>query len=290
MPRNYRHTKQVRAIALMVASTVGFSAMHATIRSISADLHPFQIAFFRNFFGLLIFVPILVRTGPGFLRTSQFPLHITRAVLNVLAMLTFFTALSLIPLAKVTAIAFSAPLFAALLAVVVLGERFRVRRWVALVIGFVGTLIILRPGLLAVDLGSILVLASAGLWGVTMIVIKILARRESSLAITGYMSILLSILSLGPALYVWQTPEPTTWLWLLFIGLTGTLAQVALAESLKLGETTVVMPFDFLKLVWATAFGFVLFAEFPDVLTIVGAATIFFSSFYIAYRETKARA
>jgi len=264
--------------------------MHATIRSIAADLHPFQIAFFRNFFGLLIFVPILIRTGPGFLRTSQFPLHVTRAVLNVLAMLTFFTALSLIPLAKVTAIAFSAPLFAALLAVIVLGERFRVRRWLALVIGFVGTLLILRPGLLAVDLGSILVLASAGLWGVTMIVIKILARRESSLAITGYMSILLSVLSLGPALYVWQTPEPTTWLWLLFIGLAGTLAQVALAESLKLGETTVVMPFDFLKLVWAIALGFILFAEFPDVLTIVGAATIFFSSFYIAYRETKARA
>lgn len=263
--------------------------MHAAIRALSDEVHPFQIAFFRNFFGLLVFVPLLVRAGPGFLRTSQFPLHVLRAVLNVLAMFAFFYALSIISLAKVTAIAFSAPLFAALLGVLLLGERFRLRRWLALVIGFLGTLLILRPGIVAIDLGSLLVLASAGLWGVTMIVIKVLARRESSFAITGYMGILLSIFSLGPALYVWQTPDPAAWLWLLFIGLVGTLAQVALAEALKLGETTVVMPFDFLKLIWATVLGFVLFSEWPDVYTILGAGSIFASTFYIAYREARLR-
>lgn len=274
-----------RGILLMVASTLGFSAMHTAVRYLSAELPPIQIAFFRNFFGLVIFTPLVLRHGLVFLKTERFPMHLLRAGLNVLAMFAFFTALSLTPLARVNALAFSAPLFAAVLSMIFLGERFHVRRWTAIVFGFIGTMVILRPGFAAIDTGSILVLLSAGLWGVTMIVIRILGRTESSLTTTGYMNLLLSALSLGPALYVWQMPQGIAWFWLLVIGITGTAAQLALAEALKVAETTVIMPFDFLKIVWASIFGFLLFAEVPGIFTFIGAAIIFISTFYIAYRE-----
>ena len=259
--------------------------MHAAVRYLSVELPPIQIAFFRNFFGMIVFLPLVLRHGLGFLRTERFPMHFLRAALNVVAMFAFFTALSMTPLARVNALAFTAPLFAAILSVVILGERFRARRWAAIVFGFAGTLVILRPGIAAIDVGSWLVLFSACVWGFTMIVIRLLGRTESSLTTTGYMNILLSLLSLGPALWVWEMPQGIAWFWLLVIGITGTTAQLALAESLKVAETTVIMPFDFLKIVWAAAFGFLLFAEVPDSFTWAGAALVFASTFYIAWRE-----
>lgn len=276
-----------RGVMLMVASTIGFSAMHTEVRylALNSEMHPIQIAFFRNLFGVLVFMPLIFRHGLGFLRTERLPMHGLRGVLNVLAMFAFFTGLGLAPLARVNALAFSAPLFAALLSVVILGERFQVRRWTAIVIGFLGTLVILRPGIAPIDTGSLLVLMSAGIWGVTMIVIRVLGRTESSLTTTGYMNIFLTTFSLLPAIYLWETPTGMAWFWLVVIGITGTLAQLALAEALKIAETTVVMPFDFLKIVWASTLGFILFSEVPDFYTFIGAAIIFTSTFYIAWRE-----
>jgi drug/metabolite transporter (DMT)-like permease len=170
-----------------------------------------------------------------------------------------------------------------------LGERFRIRRWMAIIAGFFGTLIILRPGMIPVDLGSMLVVASALLWGVTMIVIKILSRTESSFAIAAYMNIFLSLFSLGPALWVWVIPAPEMWVWLVAIGILGTIAQIALSQALKETEPTAVMPFDFLKLVWATLLGMWVFGELPDLLTWIGALVVFASGFYIAYREHQER-
>lgn len=274
-----------RGIILMVVSTMGFSVMHTAVRYLSAELHPLQIVFFRNLFGMLVFLPLVLRSGFGFMRTKRLPMHLLRAGLNVMAMAVFFIALSMSPLARVNALAFSAPLFTAILSVVVLGERFRARRWSAIGFGFIGALVILRPGVATIDLGSWLTLLSAALWGMTMIVIRLLGRTESSLTTTGYMIALLSILSLGPALYVWQTPQGSAWAILLLIGISGTAAQIALAEALKTAEMTVVLPFDFLKIVWASMLGFMLFTEVPTLYTWIGAAIIFISSFYVAFRE-----
>ncbi len=276
-----------RGIVMMLLSTLGFSAMHALIRHVSADLHPIQIAFFRNFFGLVVFLPWFLRFGFAPLRTRHLKLHAFRAVLNVCAMFAFFTALSLSPIAQVTALGFSAPIFATLLAVFVLGEVVRLRRWSAIVCGFLGTLVILRPGLQAIDLGSLLSLLSALLWGCSLIVIMVLARRESAMTITSYMNILLTLLSAVPALVVWRTPVGVEWLWLLVIGVLGTLAQVAITQSLKEAETGVVMPFDFCKLIWVSILGYLFFAEVPGPYVWAGGAIIFAASTYIAIRETR---
>lgn len=274
-----------RGIILMICSTVGFSMMHALVRYLSSELHPLEIVFFRNLFGAILFVPLVMKSGLSFLRTERLPMHLLRATLNVMTMGTFFMALSLSPLAQVNALAFTAPLFTAVLSVLLLGERFRARRWTAIALGFIGAMVIIRPGIADIDIGSIYTLVSAFIWGLTMIVIRSLGRTESSMTTTGYMIIFLSILSFGPALYVWQTPQGMAWVVLLLIGMTGTGAQILLAEALKTAETTAILPFDFLKIVWASGLGYLLFAEIPTIYVFLGAAIIFASGFYVAYRE-----
>lgn len=271
----------------MIASTIAFAGMHALIRQVSNDVHPFQIAFFRSFFGLVVFMPWILRSGLGVFATERLPLHVLRSVMNVVAMFMFFTSLSLSPLARVTALGFTAPIFAALMSVILLKERFRLRRWAALICGFAGTLIILRPGVLVIDLGSVLVLGSALIWGLTLIVIKMLGRTESSVTITAYMNLLLTVFAFVPTLFVWTTPPLEIWFLLLVIGISGTLAQVAIAESLKLAEASTVMPFDFLKLIWAAFLGYFMFAETVDLFTWIGAAIVVGSTIYLAYREAQ---
>lgn len=273
----------------MCISTVAFAVMHALIRSATEHLHPFLIAFFRNFFGLLIFLPFMMSAGAGFLRTNRLALHGFRGVLNIGAMFMFFYALSIAELAHVTALAFSAPIFAAVLSVIVLGERFRLRRWGAIAAGFLGVLVILRPGMIAIDLGSALVIMSAFLWAIVMIIIKIMSRTESTMTIVAYMNIFLALYSIGPAIWFWTWPSAWGWLLLMAIGVAGTAAQLALSQSLKETEPTLVMPFEFLRLIWASILGVWFFGEIPDQFVWIGGAIVFASGFYLAYRESKHR-
>ena len=273
----------------MCLSTVAFSIMHGLVRFVSEVLPPFQIAFFRNFFGLAFLLPLLMRSRFAVLRTKQMGLHALRGVINMAAMLMFFTALSISPIAKVTALGFTAPIFMAILSVLVLGERFRIYRWSAIFLGFVGMLIILRPGLVAIDTGALLVTGSAALWAVAMIIIKIQSRTESSLTIVAYMGIFLGVFSIAPALWVWQPFELQTLGLMVLIGLFGSIAQMAISESLKETDPTALMPFDFLKLIWTAMIGAWFFAEIPDMFTWIGATVIFSSGLFIAFRERSVR-
>jgi drug/metabolite transporter (DMT)-like permease len=278
-------TPVMRGIVLMCLSTIAFSIMHGLVRFVSEVLPPFQIAFFRNIFGLAFLLPLLMRSRFAILRTKQIGLHALRGVINMAAMLMFFTALAISPIAKVTALGFTAPIFMAILAVLVLGERFRIYRWSAIILGFVGMLIILRPGLVAIDTGALLVIGSAGLWAVAMIIIKIQSRTESSLTIVAYMGIFLGVFSIGPAVWVWQPFGLQTLGFMVLIGLFGSIAQMAISESLKETDSTALMPFDFLKLIWTAMIGVWFFSEIPDVYTWIGATIIFLSGLFIAIRE-----
>ena len=280
-----RQTPVMRGIVLMCLSTVAFSIMHGLVRFVSEVLPPFQIAFFRNVFGLAFLLPLLMRSRFAVLRTKQIGLHALRGVINMAAMLMFFTALSISPIAKVTALGFTAPIFMAILAVLVLGERFRIYRWSAIFLGFVGMLIILRPGLVAIDTGALLVTGSAALWAVAMIIIKIQSRTESSLTIVAYMGIFLGVFSIAPALWVWQPFGLKTLGLMVLIGLFGSIAQMAISQSLKETDPTALMPFDFLKLIWTAMIGAWFFAEIPDIYTWIGATVIFSSGLFIAFRE-----
>jgi len=275
----------LRGALLMAAAAACYAILHGSVRYISAEIHPFEITFFRNLFGFIVLLPWFVIHGLQPLRTRRIGLHLLRASSNVVAMLMFFMALSMTPLAQVQALGFTAPLFATILAIFILGERVRLRRWTALIAGFIGALIIVRPGLQPMDTGSLLTVASAAVWGFTLITIKVLSRTDSAITITAYMVLLMSPLSLLPALYYWTWPSPEMWLWLVVCGVSGTVAQLLMAQSFRVAEATVVMPFDFTKIVWGALIGYLAFGEAVDVWTWIGAGVIFSGVTYITYRE-----
>jgi len=279
----------LQGILLMLVAASLDAVLLAAVRYLSAEIHPFELAFWRNIIGFFTLTPWFLRHGLAPFRTAQLRLHMLRAVLNVGGMLLFFTALSLIPMPKAQALLFTAPLFATILAVLVLGERIRLRRLTALAVGFCGALVVIRPGFQQVDPGSFMVLGCALLWGATMILIKYLGRRDSAITITVYMTLLMTPLSLVPALFVWTGPTPTQ---LLIIGtgaVAATLGQLAMAQAFRLAEMTVVMPLDFTKLIFGSILAYALFRETIDWLGWVGAVVIFGSAFYVAYRERQVK-
>ena len=277
----------LRGALLMAAAAACYAILHGSVRYISSEIHPFEITFFRNLFGFIVLLPWFVIHGLRPLRTRRIGLHLLRASSNVVAMLMFFMALSMTPLAQVQALGFTAPLFTTVLAIFILGERVRLRRWTALIAGFIGALIIVRPGLQPIDTGSVLTIVSAAIWGFTLITIKILSRTDSAVTITAYMVILMSPLSLLPALYYWTWPDPAMWAWLVVCGVSGTVAQLLMAQSFRVAEATVVLPFDFTKIIWGALIGYLAFGEVVDIWTWVGAAVIFSGITYITYRERK---
>lgn len=280
-------TPTLHAIMLMVASTAMLAAMHALVRFVSSDLHPFEIAFFRNCFGLLVILPILIRQGPNSLRTRQPKLQLLRGVIGLGAMLGWFYGLSVVPIAEATAISFSSAIFASLGALVFLGETLRLRRWTAIVIGFIGTLIVLRPGFGTLSLGALLVVFSSVCWGCSVVIVKRLAATDSAVSIVAWMSVMLTITSVVPAYFVWQWPNPEQLAWLLLLGLLGTLGHLAMVNAMKLAETTLILPLDYMRLIWTSLIGYWVFAESPDLWTWVGGSVIFASSAYITYREAR---
>jgi drug/metabolite transporter (DMT)-like permease len=277
----------VRGALLMLVSTFFLAAMHASIRHIAAAIHPFEIAFFRSLFALIVVLPWFVRHGLAPLRTRHIGLHGLRAILNVCAMLSFFYALSIAPLSEVTALGFTAPIFATLLAALLLGESLRLRRWTAIATGFLGVLIILRPGFDAVGPGQLLTLFSSLVWACALLVIKTLSRTDSSVTIISYMALLMIPLTAVPAAFVWHWPDATQLLWLVLIGLLGGTGQFCMTEALRLADTAVVMPIDFCKLIWVAVLAYLAFGEVPDRFTWLGGTVVFASVLYITYRERR---
>ncbi|WP_417520052.1 DMT family transporter [Minwuia sp.] len=275
--------------SLVVLATVGFSCMHAMIQYLGKQgLHGFEIAFFRNLFGMIVLGPILIKHGLEPFRTTKLRLHFIRAGVNSVAMLMFFYGITTgIALGLVQALSFTAPLFTSILAVIFLGERMRAHRWTALFVGFIGTLIILRPGVAEIPAGAWLLLGAAMMWGIAMVIIKRLTATDSAVTVSLYMVVMLTPISGIAASFFWQWPTTEQFMWLVAIAVIGTGAQLAFTQAFRLADATAVLPFDFSKLIWSALLGWIFFAQVLDVWVWVGAILIFFSGFYIAYRERK---
>ncbi len=276
-----------RGVALMMVAALGSAAMNALIRLVGSEVHPFEVAFFRNLFGLLVLVPVVARAGLASLATRVPHLHAIRGVLNAIAMLLWFYGVTLTPLATVAALSFLAPLFATVLAALVLGERVGPRRIAAVLVGFAGALLILRPGLQTPQLGEILVTLSSLAWAGALIDIKVLARSEPSVRITVYAALFLMPITLAFALPFWVWPSGRALGLLFLIGAIGSLGQVAVAQAFREAEATQVLPADFTKLVWAGLLGWILFAERPDLVALAGGTIIFGAVLYVAWREAQ---
>lgn len=280
----------LRGMALMAIGALGVAVVTLLVRLVTeTGLHPFVVVFFRNLVGLLFLLPLALRAGPATFRTERLGLHALRGVLQTGAMLGWFYGLTLISMATVAALGFTAPLFATLLAILVLREPVGIRRWGALAVGLIGTLVILRPGADVVSVGALVIVASAFCWGSVMIVLRLLGRTESSLTSTLFAGFFLVPFTLVPALLVWEWPNLHQLLLLVAVGVVASLVQIAVAEAFKAAEATAILPIDFTKLVWGALVGFLVFSEIPDLATLGGGTLIFAAVVYVAYREQRLR-
>lgn len=276
----------LQAVLLVMLAALTAIAMHSLVRVLAGTLHPFQIAFLRFALGIPILLPFVLRAPPGTFGVGHLKLHALRSTLNTGALLCFFFALTLAPLTQVVALNFTAPLFASVIGILALGERIRLRRTLGLVAGFVGMLIILRPDI-GIGLGAALTLAASLFWASAMVTIKLLGRTESSLATTLYASLFISAFTLPLAVWVWRTPSWEMLGLLVIAAMMGTLAQISLTQAFRMADIGLLMPFDYTKLIWAAALGWLVFSETPDLSALVGGAIILASTCYIAWRESR---
>ncbi|MFT5539131.1 MAG: drug/metabolite transporter (DMT)-like permease [Alphaproteobacteria bacterium] len=279
LPANLRGALWVMMAALLL------TIMGAMVKDLARDIHSFQIVFFRCLLGGIALFPFILRVGISSLKTQRPGLHVARVIIGTAAMFCVFFAFSHMPLAEAIAIVFSRPLFAMALAIPFLGEIVGWRRAAAALIGFIGVLIMIRPGTAAFQPASLVALAGAVMAGSIAIIVKKMAPTEKPDSIVMWFAIGGTLISAIPAALVWVWPTPVQWGWLIAIGITGIAGQAALMRGFSTGETSFVTPFDYTRLVFATVFGIVLFAEFPDFWKAVGALIIVGSGYYIARRE-----
>lgn len=278
----------LRGIILMTISVGLATGTHAVIRHLGSDLPPEEVVVIRHFFALMALSPFIMRAGlRRTLGTHRFGLHVTRGVIGGANALAWYTGLTLVPFVVATSLSFMAVIFLTIGAVLFLGEKAGPRRWSAVIIGFVGALIILRPGIEVIAPGSMLVLLSAVLSGVSMLLLKLLTRTESPLTIVTYMYLFRIGIAAIPAAITWVTPTLEHLLWFVLIGAVSSVTNMAQAQAFKDADATLLAPVRFTRLVWAALIGFFIFAETPDLWTWVGAAVIGGSISYIAFREAQ---
>ena len=279
----------VQAAFFMLLAALFFSAVAGGVRYVTQHgMHAFEAAFFRSAFGLMFMLPVLLRYGREALRIERPGLHVLRGFTSATGTICWFWAIALLPIAEAVALNFTAPLFATIIAVLVLHEVVRARRWTATVVGFVGVLIVLRPGHEAISPGALLSLASALTIGINMTLVRVLSRTNSTPAIVTSFSFFLTVGTLIPALFVWTTPSWENLAIMAAGGLGGTAAHLCFTRALSLGDASAIAPLDFLRLPFAGIVGYFLFAEVPDGWTVVGALVIAGSAAYIARREAVA--
>lgn len=277
----------MRGALWVLAGSAGFSTMAVFIKTLGETWSPFQTAFFRSAVGLMILLPILWHAGPAALRTSVPWFHVWRGAAGICAMLSGFYAITVLPLATATAITFAKPLFMILVAVLILGEAVRWRRWSATAIGFVGVVIMVRPGAGAFDPAMLVALNQALMIALSVAALKKLPPGESNVTVMIYFAILATAVTGIILPFVWVTPSWGELGLAIAMGAIGLGSQAAVIRGFRAGEATAVAPFDYSRLVFATGFGFLFFAEVPDGWTIAGSTVIVTSTLYIARREAR---
>ena len=279
----------------MLASTAGFGLMAVCIRLASATEPVLEIAFFRNLFGLLALLPVLlwpaVRSGRPLaalrqtLHTRHLPRYVVRCVIGLVSMYLGFWSIANLPLSQAIALAYSSPIFVTIAAVLMLGEIVRMRRWMAVLAGFVGMVVIVRPWSQAFSMGSLVAVSAAVITAIVAIQIKQLSRTDGPDTIVLWTYLFWVPLSLLPAMWVWHPPQGIAWLWLLLSGVLGTVGQLLWTRALRLGEVSALTPISFVQLVIVTIAGWLWFDESLDRWTLLGAAIIFSATVYISHRE-----
>ncbi len=286
----------IKGIGWMLLSGFLFVGVTGIVRHLGTDMSPIQAAFIRYAFGLVLVMPLLLRLGGGAwlfsggrARRRRLGLHALRGLIHGIGVMLWFYAMARIPIAEVTALGFIAPVFTTLGAALFLGERLRARRIGAVLVAFGGAMIILRPGFHEISAGALAQLAAAPLFAASFLIAKKLTETETSPSIVAHMAIFVTLALLPGAIVEWRTPTLEELGWLFLTAVFATLMHLAMTQAFRCAEISVVQPFTFLQLVWATLLGYYVFAERPEVWIWIGGAVIVGSATYIAHREALAR-
>lgn len=268
----------------MILSCIAFASMWVMIRFASHDVHAFVIVFFRNLFGTLVLVPMMLR-NKGLMRIGRLRANLRRATSGFIATTGTFYAVSHAPLATALSINYTAPLFATVGAVLFLGEKIQARRVAALIIGFAGMLIVVRPGALPMTPGVLAAMLSAVSTAFSIIAIRQLVASDDSRSVAAWTFILMTPPSLVLAVLYWTPPPLALWPLLFVIGCVAAVGQLAMNRAFALAEASAVLPYDFVRFGLVTIFGITIFDERLDAMTILGGVVIFGATVYLAVRE-----
>ncbi len=289
-PADSKHDNSPQGIAWVLLGMALLTVMDAIAKWLSATYPINEIVFFRSFFAFLPITLIVVLTGGrATLPTRRPGLHFLRGVLGLFTVSTFFLAISMMPLADATAVAFASPLFITALSVVLLGEQVGIRRWTAVLIGLVGVAIIIRPGTGVFQPAALLVLAAAFSYAVVGVLTRRLSYTESTAAIMVYTALVQTVLSGLSLPFSWVTPRIEHWPMLVGLGILGGFGQMCIVQAFRRAPASVIAPFEYSTIVWAIALGFLLWRELPDLWTIAGTVILIATGIYILHREVAQR-
>ena len=277
--------KKLFVILLSLLGTGTAAIMVSGIKLLSQDLNPFIIAFYRCLFGVIIMLPFMIYNYPEAWKTHNIKLQFVRSAINVYSMISWFTAIGTLQLEKAAAIGFTTPLFTTILAIIFLGEVIRIQRITALIVGFIGILVVIRPGYIPFESGALWLLSAAITFSIVIIIVKKLTEKDSSLTTAFYQMAFMVPPTFFIALFFWESININQFLLFIFVAIAGFITQFSFAQCLKMAETTFIMPIQFTKLIWLSLIGYFFFMEVPDIWTWIGASIIFTSILFIAYRE-----
>ena len=273
------------AIFLIIISIIFGTLMGTFIKLAQEELNVFTTGFLRFFFGFLIIIPYILKTKFEVFSTKNLKIHILRSALNLPAMLLGFAALAMLPLEKMTAIHFIVPIIVTILAVIFLKEKIYLYRSIALVMGFLGMLIILRPGIIDISIGIYMALISSLIWSVVIILTKKVSKDDSAITILSHQYVYMSLFSFPLVIYFWDQPSLKTIIFILCAAMSGTILHIALNHAYKLVDVTMTQPYSFLGLLVSSIIGYFVFSDKPDFYTWLGASVIFCGVLLISYRE-----
>jgi drug/metabolite transporter (DMT)-like permease len=277
----------LKGVAWVLVSSVCFVAVTGLVRHLGSDMDAVQAAFIRYAFGVVLLIPTLFQIRRSAFRITRLAPHALRGLVHGIGVMLWFFAMTHIPIADVTALGFTAPIFVTIGAALFLGERLRLRRLAAVSMGFVGALVIIRPGLIDIELGAMAMLTAAPLFAISMLIAKRLVADQPPAVVVALLSVFVTLVLMPPALYVWRAPTVEELGWLLATAVFATLGHIALSKAYSLVDITVTQPITFIQLVWASMLGYFVFAEVPDIWTIFGGLIIVVSASYIAHREAQ---
>ncbi len=277
----------MKAIAWMIGALASFLVRAISVRELSADMHAFQMLFLRSAIGVAILAAVLSVQGWGRVRTRRLGGHLLRNLVHFAGQSLWIAGIALLPLATVAALEFTTPIWGVLLALLFLGERMNRGRWVALALGILGILVILRPGVAVVSSGALLMLVCTFCFGATNVITKWLTRSDTPLAIVFYMVSMQTLIGALATIFVWTPIAGGDWPFLLLLGVTGLSAHYALTHALAAADAAFIMPFEFLRLPFVALVGFLVYAEDFEATVLIGAVLIFAGNSYSLRRESR---